>query len=297
MRDLFQQFDAMKKNYLLILCIFCIHLAGMAQVQQRKWLNVYTLNPKLMHQDTVLMPLGTKTEILKAGWKITEVINGITVQRTLEKDSIIRTRKDSVITLKKRWKFEHVKHTSAEPDKVYLNPVLFVDEEGSDFNTIAYIPLPPGEKVIFTHVHTKWSAITIPFSIRPAIRGRLNSQVTSEFKIGTAFSLNHDWEVYKNRRMDAKRNIYGFSLGLGFGLGRVPLNNSTTRLSGANYDDEEEGLVLFITPGLGFNIRGFKILGFYGWDIGLTQNTADWNYNRRPYVGIGLGFDFWTRRM
>ncbi|MFN3639342.1 MAG: hypothetical protein ACK4UK_00345 [Flavobacterium sp.] len=280
-------------NSLFLIMVLC---SGYGQVQERKTFNVYVLNPELTHQDTVIMPLGTKKEILKAGWTVTEFKNGFSVQRTLEKDSIITSKKDSVITIKNRWKFEHVKHTAAEPNKVYLNPVRFVDEAGAAFNTIAYIPLPPAEKVIFTHLHTKWSAITIPFTIRPAVRGRLNSQVTSEFKIGTSFSLNHDWEVYKNRRMDVKKNTYGFSAGLGFGLGRVPLNNSTTQLSGANYDDEEEGLVLFVTPGIGLNIRGFKLLGFYGWDIGLTKNTSDWNYNRKPYIGIGLGFDFWTLR-
>jgi hypothetical protein len=288
------------KKYLFSFCIsfiigFFAHVYG--QEQTKKWLNVYTLHPKYNTHDTVVMPIGTQKEILKAGWVITEVKNGYTIQRKLEKDSIIVSKKDSILKINSPWKLEHVKHTAAEPDKVFLNPITFVRDKKVDFNTIAYIPLPAGEKLVLTHLHTKWSAITIPFSIRPAIKGRLNSQVTSEFKIGTAFSLNHDWEVFKNRRMDVKKNTYGFAVGMGFGLGRVTLNKSSTRLSDTNYDVEEEGLVLFLTPGAGINIRGFKVLFFYGWDIGLTKNTKDWDYNRRPYIGIGLGFDFWTRRI
>lgn len=267
------------------------------QEQTKKWLNVYTLHPKYNTQDTVVMPIGTQKEILKAGWTITEVKNGFTIQRVLEKDSTIVIKKDSVLKINTPWKIEHIKHTAVEPDKVYLNPIAFVKGKKVDFNQIAYIPLPVGEKLILTHLHTNWSAITIPFSIRPRIRGRLNSQVTSELKIGTKFSLNHDWEVFKNRRMDVKKNTYGFSVGMGFGLGKVPLNNSTTRLSENDYNIEEEGLVLFLTPGAGINIKGFKILVFYGWDIGLTNNTKDWDYNKRPYIGIGLGFDFWTRKI
>jgi hypothetical protein len=174
--------------------------------------------------------------------------------------------------------------------------VPFIDPADAPLNQMVYISLPVHEELLLTHLHTKWSAITIPFSIRPAVGNRLNSQVTSEFKIGTAFSLNYDWELYKNRRLEIRTRTYGISAGLGFGLGRVELNEGSTRLSGANYTNEEQGLIFFITPGLGLNIRGFKILGFYGWDIGLTKNTNDWNYNRKPYIGVGLGFDFWTMK-
>jgi hypothetical protein len=264
--------------------------------QQRKILNVYTLHHEKSNQNKVVLPIGTKKEKWKAGWTISETKAGITIQRVLEKDTLIYIPSDSTIAVTKNWKIESVKHTAQEPDKVYLNPVPFLDSLNVHLNQLAYIPLPVNEKVILTHLHTKWSAITIPFTIRPAIRNRLNSQVTSELKIGTALSLNHDWEVFKNRRIDVKKNTYGFSAGLGFGLGRVTLDNGSTRLSENNYDNEEQGLVFFITPGIGLNIRGFKILGFYGWDVGLTKNTRDWNYNKRPYIGVGLGFDFWTMK-
>ncbi len=289
----------MNNNLICFLLFYLIAFIPNAygQKQTKKWINVYTLNPKISFHDTVIMPIGNTKQVLKAGWTITEIKNGFTIQRVLEKDSVIVSKKDSAVKINQIWKIEHVKHTANEPDRVYLNPVAFSKNSNVDFNTIAYIPLPVGEKVVLTHLHTKWSAITIPFSIRPAIRGRLNSQVTSEFKIGTAFSLNHDWEVFKNKRMDVKKNTYGFSVGIGFGLGRIPLNNNTTRLSNTSYDLEEEGLVFFLTPGVGINIRGFKVLVFYGWDLGLTYNTKDWDYNRRPYIGIGLGFDFWTRKI
>lgn len=275
----------------LLSCLTC-H----SQQQETKTFNIYTLHHKKFNQNKVVLPIGTKNKILKAGWTITETIAGINIERTLAKDSIVSVPCDSVITVTKNWKIESIKHTTQEPNKVYLNPVTFKDSLGANLNQLVYIQLPVNEKVILTHLHTKWSAITIPFTIRPEIKNRLNSQVTSEFKIGTAFSLNHDWDVYKNRRIDVKKNTYGFSTGLGFGLGLVTLNNGSTQFSGANYDNEEEGLVFFITPGIGLNIRGFKILGFYGWDIGLTKNTKDWNYNKRPYIGIGLGFDFWTMK-
>lgn len=282
-------------NFLLIVIFFLCPLANLyGQEQQQKFFNVYTLHHQWPHQGKVVIPIGTKKTKLKAGWTITEQIAGMTIQRMLEKDTLITVPQDSIVTVSTNWKIAGIKYTAEAPGKIFLSPVPFTKDKDSLLNQMSYIPLPANEELLLTHLHTKWSAITIPFTIRPAIKNRLNSQVTSELKIGTAFSLNYDWEFYKNRRLDIKRRTYGISAGLGFGLGRVTLDGASTRLSEVNYENEEQGLLLFITPGLGLNIRGFKILGFYGWDIGLTENTNDWNYNRKPYIGIGLGFDFWT---
>ncbi|HBI00915.1 MAG TPA: hypothetical protein PLL09_10025 [Flavobacterium sp.] len=284
-------------RFLLLFTIFFLSSVVLCygqQKQQRKIVNVYTLHHQWPHQDKVIVPIGTKKVKLKAGWTITEEIAGITIQRTLENDTLISTPRDSTVTVLSNWKIAGIKYTAESPGKIYLSPVPFIEESDAPLNQMVYISLPVHEELLLTHLHTKWSAITIPFTIRPAIKNRLNSQVTSELKIGTSFSLNYDWEYYKNRRLDIKTRTYGISAGLGFGLGRVKLDEGSTQLSGANYTNEEEGLILFITPGVGLNIRGFKVLGFYGWDIGLTKNTNDWNYNRKPYIGIGLGFDFWT---
>lgn len=264
------------------------------QFQKRKNINYFILNPKFSNLDSVFMSIGKKKEILKAGWIITENRNGITIQREIKKDTLVEVKSDSVVQVNRSWRIENIKVVATENGRINLNPVLFLNPSDQKLNAVAYLKIPENDKIVLTHFHTKWSAITIPFSIRPSINGRVRSQVTNEFKIGTAFSLNHDWEFYKNQRLEVKKNTYGLSFGLGFGLGRVELDNVSTSLSNANYDNEEQGLILFLTPGVGVNIRGFKVLGFFGYDIGLTKNMNDWNYNKRHYMGIGFGFDFWT---
>jgi len=285
-----------QKNYKITIGFIVLFLIGFSNSvysqQKSKIINVYTLHHKWLNPNKVFYPLGIKKEILKAGWTLTETKAGYVIQRTLERDTTINVPKDSAVKVITNWKIENLKHTDQTPDKIFFSPVDFTATTDSLLNQTAYIKLPVNEETTLTRLHINWSAITIPFTIRPAING-LKSQVTSELKLGTVVSLSHDWEVFKNRRMEIKRTSYGFSAGLGFGLGRVTLDNGSTKLSGANYNDTEEGLLFFVTPGIGFNIRGFKILGFYGWDIGLTKNTDDWNYNRKPYVGLGLGFDFW----
>jgi len=264
------------------------------QLQKKKFINYYLLNPKISHQDTVYFSIGKRKELLKAGWVVVENKKGFVVQRTIEKDTLIESIVDSAVQVNRTWKIENINVNLSEIGKLNLNPVVFVNSGDKMLNNIAHVKIPVNDVLVLKHFHTKWSAITIPFSIRPAIGGNVRSQVTNEFKIGSAFSLNYDWEFYKNRRLEIKRNTYGLSFGFGFGLGRIVLDNASTSLSLENYDNEEQGLAVFVTPGLGLNIRGFKFLGFFGYDIGLTSNVKDWNYNKRPYLGIGFGFDFWT---
>ncbi|WP_333695468.1 hypothetical protein [Flavobacterium sp.] len=278
---------------LVFLLVFGV-LHSQSPPQSSQWLNVYTLHPNRSHQFKLVVPGGSEKIKFKAGWTLTETRAGITIQRVLEQDTLVTIPRDRLVPLTSPWKMAALKISTESPGKIYFQPVPFLDPSDAFLNQTLYLSLPVNEELWVTHWHTKWSAITIPFSIRPAIGNRIRSQVTSEFKVGTAFSLNHDWEFYKNRGLAIKTRTYGFSFGLGFGLGRVKLDEGSTLLSGASYENDEEGLILFVTPGLGFNIRGFKILAFYGWDLGLTQNTNDWNYNGKPYLGVGLGFDFWT---
>jgi hypothetical protein len=285
-----------RASSLWLVCFLMAFAFGYGQKQEKKTWNVYTLHHKRANQNKVFVPVGQEKIVLKAGWTITEEKAGIKIQRVLTKDTLIIQPKDSMIVVSKNWKIAGIKYTAENPGKIFLSPVPFTEEHDDFLNQMMYVDIPVHEELMLTHLHTQWTAITIPFNIRPAVNNRINSQVTSEFKIGTKFSLNYDWEFFKNRRLDIKKRAYGISAGFGFGLGRVTLDENSTSISGANYENEEDGLVFFLTPGLGFNIRGFKILGFYGWDIGLTKNTNDWNYNRKPYVGIGLGFDFWTMK-
>jgi hypothetical protein len=279
----------MKISLLSVLCFLAV-LSAAAQDQKTAF-NRYRLHKGWLHQDSAVYRLGTKTELLKAGWVLTENKGGVQVQRTLTQDSLLSYRVDSSIAISSNWKVGEIKHTAEAPDKLYMNPFVFTNPADAHLNGLFYLQIPENSRVVLTRSFIKWSAITIPFAIRPAINDTFGSKVTSDLKIGASVSYNFNWETFTNKRMDVGRSAIGISAGLGFGFGRIELDASTTSLSERPFVESEDGLAFFITPGIGLNLKGFQIVGFYGWDIGLTRNVSNWNYNRRPYIGIGIGVD------
>lgn len=282
----------MKQTSLLIVILgICFKSYGQDQNTAFK---TYRLHTNWDYQDSAYYNIGTKKDTLRAGWTITETRGGVLIQRTLLIDTIITTKIDTLIVIGSNWKAGEIKHTSDAPDKLFVNPYVFTNPNDTYLNKKFYLKIPENKRIILTHRFIKLSAITIPFAGRPALNDSIGSKVTTDLKIGASVSYNFNWETFKNRRIEAKKSSLGVSVGVGFGLSKVTLDKSSTSLSKEPYKDSEDGLAFYITPGIGLNLKGFQVVGFYGWDIGLTKNVSDWNYNKKPYIGVGVGVDIST---
>jgi hypothetical protein len=288
---IFKELNMRRTLLLLTILILCTRSYGQ---NQNIDLNRYGIHANWEHQNLAYYPIGTQKDTLKAGWTITENKGAIQVQRTLLKDTIVSTKVDSAILIKSNWKAGEIRHTADAPDKLFVNPYEFTSPEDAYLNEKFYLKIPENHRIVLTHSFVKWSAITIPFAIRPALNDTIGSRLTADLKIGVSVSYNFNWETFKNRRIEVQKSVLGISAGLGFGFSMVTLDKSSTSLSEKPLEDTDEGLAFFITPGIGINLKGFKVVGFYGWDLGLTKNVAAWNYNKRPYIGIGLGIDIST---
>lgn len=275
------------KNILLLLTLLSTSISAFAQ--QDTEIDRYRLRNHISSQDTVYMKIGETKTVLKKGWTITEIKGGVTIQRILTKDTVIISKKDLPIKVTSDWKIGEVKYSDDAPDKLYLNPYHFTNKKDSTLNNKSYIKIPNNGDVTLKKSFVKWNAITIPFAIRPALNDTIGSKVTTDLKIGAAISYNSNWEKFKNRRVKAKKSIWGFSGGVGFGFAKVTLDKSSTSLLAEPYENEEDGLAFFFAPGIGLNLKGFQINFSYGWDIPLTSNVKDWNYANKGYFGIGLG--------
>ncbi len=253
----------------------------------------YFIRKHKPNQDTVFLLIGEERHILKKGWVLTETKGKSIIQRVLEDTISIVVKKDSAIALLNNWRVSDVKHTSEAPEKLIINPYTF-KSPNENLNAKGYLKIPENGYITLVKDYFKWSAITIPFAYRPALNDTIGSKITTDLKIGTSLSYNYNWEFFKNRRIEAKKSLYGISLGIGFGFSKVTLNKGSTSLLPVPYKEEEDGLAFFLNPGLGLNLKGFQVVGFYGWDIGLTENVDDWNYNKKGYFGLGLGVDLAT---
>ena len=287
----------MTKLILLLGCLVCAFICS-AQDQNTKF-DRYKLHKKWKSQESAYYKIKKKDVKLNKGWSITEKKGDLTIERVLTKDTIITVKQDTPIKLLSNWKVSEVKYEDKDPGKLYLNPHTFRSDSDSLLNNKCYIKIPENSFAVITRRFIKWQPITIPFSIRPAISGidtsgmniEIGSKVTTELKIGSSLSYNYNFEFFRNRRIKAKKSVIGLSGGVGFGFSRVVLNKSSTSLADSIIENEEDGLALFVAPGFGINLKGFQIAIFLGWDIGLTDNVDNWNYNMERYWGIGLGSD------
>lgn len=273
--------------FLVILVIYSLAAFGQ-DGQENTAFNKY----KFRYDQKAHYEVKIKKDTLKKGWIISEKIGGVEIRRTLKDTMIVTSKIDTVITFKKNWKINEVKHTNDKPGKLIVNPYDFIFRK--DLNHKFYVKIPENGSVILKRTYVKWSAITIPFALRPALNDTIGSKVTTDLKIGASISFNRNKEKYKNRRIAAKKSVYGISAGLGFGFSKVTLNKNSTSLLEKPYENEEDGLAFFFAPGIGINLKGFQVAGFVGWDIGLTDNVSDWNYNNKNYFGIGLGINLST---
>ncbi len=285
----------MKKIFTLILIVFSLTTI-FGQDQNTKF-NKYVLRYKKASQDTVFYKIKIKKDTLNKDWILTEKVGDYVIQRMLKIDTIVESKIDTAITLVRNWKISEVKYEDKDPNKLYLNPYTFYDKK---LNSECYLKIPENSYVVLVNSFVKWNAITIPFAIRPGLSkfdsignkiDSIGSKITTDLKIGASFSYNYNFEFFRNRRIKAKRSVIGLSGGIGFGLSKVTLTNTSTSLLKSPYENEEDGIAFFIAPGIGINLKGFQIAGFIGWDIGLTDNVNDWNYNKEMYFGIGLGTD------
>lgn len=257
--------------------------------QQDSAIERYRLRMKINSQDTVFMKIKEVKTVLKKGWTVLESKDEVKIERTLLDDTIIITKVYTPIKVTSNWKIGEVKHTDESPGKLFLNPYHFSSEKDSLLNNESYIKIPENGFVTLKKTTIKFNPMTIPFAIRPAINDTIGSKITTDLKVGASFSYNLNWEKFKNRRLSAKKSVYGVLCGIGFGFSKVTLNASSTSLNSTPYKIEEDGLAFFVTPGIGLNMNGFQLYFTYGVDIPITDNTKDWNYANKGYFGIGLG--------
>ncbi len=281
------------KKQLILLILFGV-LTNFTFSQQKVAKVKYTINPKKASQDTVFFKIKNKEVVFKKGWIVTETIGGKTIQRKLDTAEIKKMKVDSAVIMNNKWYAGEILHSEKDPSKLEINPWIFKSEKDSLLNSKAYIKIPENSYVTLKKEYWKWSAITIPFAIRPTLNDTIGSKITTDLKIGASFSRNIDWESYRNRRIKGLKSSFGISFGLGFGFSKVTLDKNSTSLDPKPIANSEDGLAFFLTPGIGINIRGFQIAGFFGYDIGLTENVKKWNYNKKHYFGIGLGVDLST---
>ncbi|MBC7759730.1 MAG: hypothetical protein H7069_12800 [Phormidesmis sp. FL-bin-119] len=230
-------------------------------------------------------------------WKytVTKKVNGQTVafQDELKIDTqfyLQQVTKKEAIVSDKYWG-----NVKFEKDKILVN--AFSDKKRK--NKISDIPsmyyqLQNRQSITlhFKEVTVSTLAIPLKYRFRDTKSGR-ESEYSTGFNgnLVGGVSIGGTRFFYRDE-VENVANTWKFTLAALVGASTVSLNNSNTSLNAIPIAAGTEITKGLASMGLGVTYAYNKInLGlFYGYDRALGKDAEKWNYNKKPWLGVAIGY-------
>lgn len=225
----------------------------------------------------------------------TEIINGKSVE--VKKKQVINDdffENQKYLMTENPDRNEVIKAFVKFPDdknQIIINPFL---NKKDTINSTYYITLKNRRTEWLPFTEFTISSITIPLKYRfgddsDNISEEFTTAINLNFLLG--FSYGNTSYTFRDK-VGNKTNTWKLTGGIILGASTVELNNQNTSSSLSpivSGNTINQGLFSF---GFGatysFNKLNFGV--FYGWDYSLGDVSEKWNYNKLPWLGIGLGY-------
>jgi len=177
-------------------------------------------------------------------------------------------------------------------NKLIINPYL---SSNSNFenNPIYFYKLENRQSIKLKTKNWTVNGITIPIKYRfkgeNGLKEDFSTGINGNLFVG--YSLGGTTFFYQEE-VGTKENNWKITGGVLLGASSVKLNKSNTNLSNAPILDDSE-----FTKGLGSIALGFtysynsiNLGAFLGFDYAIGQDAEIWNHNKKPWLGIGVGY-------
>ena len=198
-----------------------------------------------------------------------------------------------------------------EKNKLYVNPWNFINSSIKDDENELYFDLKDGQTAKFKFREFTISTFTLPLKYRfkddSVIIESINEMMETEIKeikipetftggINISVFGGYSWGKTKfnhRKKIGNKSVTKKHTLGLLMGTGVEKLTSKNTDGSEDAPNSTEEFTIGLFSTGAGYVYSRNKIaVGFfYGYDFGVGSISNTWNYDNRPWLGFGLGYD------
>ncbi|GAA4807629.1 hypothetical protein [Litoribaculum gwangyangense] len=183
-----------------------------------------------------------------------------------------------------------------DENKLYVNPYLKKDKNGNfGKRDVHYYELENRQTIKLNFREWTVSGLTIPLKYRfkdndQNISEEFSSAVNANLFIGRTFYGKTSF--FHRKKVGNVSNTWKWTGGLILGASTVKLNNSNTSASEIPIESVTEITKGLATIGFGITYSYNKINfgGFMGWDYSLGDDAEKWNYNKKPWVGIAIGY-------
>lgn len=296
--------EAMKNLIIIILLLFGIKSFGQESFKKKYSIQVQFGENIHLLKDTIVMYNNMNKKEKEEKEKIyegidfieintDEMINGkkVTIIKSIKVDSIFKTRLSTIRKIKVTdqkikgfVKFE-------DDGKIIINRYLKKDSVGNYTRyPLHYYQLENRQSINLCFQEFTVSALTLPFKYRMkgknnALKEDFNTAINGNVFIGYSFAKT---SFFYQEKVGNKSNTWKITPGLLLGASSVVLDKNNTNLSNSPIIDDSKftkglGSIAF---GLTFSFNKINFGAFYGSDYA----SSKWNYNKKPWLGIAIGY-------
>lgn len=165
-----------------------------------------------------------------------------------------------------------------------------------DRNAKYILDLPNRGTILYNSKSLDLGALTIPFKYRFGFKRNdieIKDDVVATFNIGvyagyklTQYRLRNKSGTYVNETFSSLR------IGPFISLSTAALDSVTSTVGTEPLKKDEKQNIAVLSTGLGlmYDIKGVQFGIFGGWDVGMGSDAINWNYNKRFWMGFGIGY-------
>lgn len=195
--------------------------------------------------------------------------------------------------------FQKMKGTiKFEKNKLYFNPFSVFDTQNNKLTTtdkgIYYLEFKNREYIWLPFREITFTSLTIPLKYRFSNNSTgLKEDFSSAINLNLFFGYSYGNTRFERReKVDNRTKTWKLTSGIIFGTSTVKLDKANTSLSDSPLGADESITKGLVSLGLGttYSLNNINIGVFYGWDYSIGENSEKWNYNKKPWLGLGIGY-------
>lgn len=180
-------------------------------------------------------------------------------------------------------------------NKLIVNP--FLTEIESSYNREVYsFELENRQTIKLRFNEFTASGLIIPIKYRFKDK---SENIPEEFTVSANANLFLGFSMGKTsfhyrEKVDNLSNTWKFTFGVFAGASSIKLNSTNTSTSSAPLTSEITKGAASTGLGLCFSFNKINLGAFYGYDYAFGDDSEKWDYNKKPWIGIAVGYSIFN---
>ncbi|MEJ5104501.1 hypothetical protein [Chryseobacterium sp. MYb328] len=164
-------------------------------------------------------------------------------------------------------------------------------------DNIYYYQLKNRDQLSLYFIEGTVSAFTVPIKYRfkqPNVSEEFSSaSLNANLFGGISFGMS---SFFYRDKVGSVTNNHKLTLGTFVGSSVVELNSNNTSASVDPLPNDRKIIKGLASIGLGiaYSYNKVNFAGFLGWDYAIGDEAEKWNYNKKPWIGIAIGYSLFN---